>query len=340
MADLQKDSQASVQKAPPRPRLGRGLSSLIINSAAEIQVKTAETPVATAPPTPGGGKYVAESASMPSNGGNGHIELAIEHILPNPYQPRREFNLDELQDLAQSIAKEGILQPLIVAANADGSNQAYVLIAGERRLRAARQAGLTKVPCIVRQANPQQMLEWALIENIQRADLNPVEKASAYRDYMDRFSISAVDVAQRLSQPRTTVVNYLRILDLCNDIQKMLVEGSLSFGHAKVLAGLAGQVDRQVELAKLVAGGSLSVRQLESMAAQPPGQRPVSAEVRPAKIKAAYLRDLEERLTAAAGTRVTILPGKGKHRGRIVVEYYSLDDFDRLAGQLGLAGEA
>lgn len=324
------------QAKSAKPRLGRGLSSLITNSAATAEPAPASSqpqPAATAVP----GTYVPVPA--PHAGGEAIRELEIDRITPNPLQPRRQFDAEQLAQLAQSISQQGILQPLVVANSADGDGHPFVLIAGERRLRAARQAGLAKVPCVIRAATRQQMLEWALIENIQREDLNPVERALAYRDYMDRFKLSAPDAAQKLGQPRTTVLNYLRILDLCDDVQKMLLDGSLSFGHAKILASLAGDAERQAVLAKRVVAEALSVRQLEALVAA--GASPARpAEPRPARVKAAYLRDLEDQLTRAVGTRVSILPGKAKHSGRLVVEYYSLDDFDRIAKNLGVTVES
>ncbi|RPI62825.1 MAG: ParB/RepB/Spo0J family partition protein [Planctomycetaceae bacterium] len=315
---------------PVKPRLGRGLSSLISNF---VQPYPQESAPATQSPEAAG--QAAAGTSQTST-----AEISIDKITPNPYQPRREFNPDDLRDLAASITSQGILQPLIVAPHTDvPAGDAYVLIAGERRLRAAKLAGLAVVPCVVRQATRQQMLEWALIENIQRADLNPVERAVAYRDYMDRFQLTVALAAEKLGQPRTTVSNYLRILELCDEIQTMLVSGVLSFGHAKVLASLAGDVDRQVALARRVMAETLSVRQLEQVvetitighaAVEPP---------KPPKVKAAYLVDLEDQLTRTVGTKVCIQPGRAKNTGRIVIEYYSLDDFDRLCGTMGLTVE-
>jgi ParB family chromosome partitioning protein len=309
-----------------KPRLGRGLASLITNSAHH----NGDADVGVSVATEASYKHDG-SANKPSP-----LEVSVDDISPNPMQPRREFNEDELKDLAASIREQGILQPLVLAPS-DGlasPDHPYVLVAGERRLRAARMAGLKNVPCVIRQATRQQMLEWALIENIQRADLNPVEKAQAYREYMDRFGLTQVDAAQQLGQPRATVANFLRILDLCDELRQMLRDGSLSFGHAKVLAGVTDQ-ERQLSLARKVTASSLSVRQLETMVAEPPAAAGETAPER--KLKPAYLRDLEERLTGCVGTKVSIMPGRAKHTGRIVVEFYNLDDFDRITGGLGLA---
>jgi len=193
------------------------------------------------------------------------------------------------------------------------------------------------VPCVIRQASRRQILEWAIIENIQRADLNPIEKARAYQDYIDRFHLTQADAAERLGQPRTTVANYIRLLELHDDIQKMLIDGALSFGHAKILAGLAGQADKQLALANKIIAEGLTVRDLERLLA-PPAPSP-AAEPKPATLKPAYIRDLEERLTHAVGTRVAIQQARAKNKGKIVIEYYSLDDFDRITSSLGLRAE-
>ena len=298
--------------AAAKRRLGRGLSSLIRTAEPK------EAQDAPAPPTEAGSQ-----------------EIPLDEISPNPHQPRRDFDSAELEELAQSIRQDGILQPLILApANDDGAERPYVLIAGERRLRAARLAGLATVPCIIRQASDQQIAEWAVIENIQRSNLNPIERANAYRDVMDRFSLTQQQVAERMGQPRATIANYLRLHDLCDELQTMTADGRLTFGHAKVLAGLAGQEDRQRSLARRVVAEGLSVRKLETIINTTPAEpKPKSAP----QAKPAFVRDMEQQLTEVVGTRVTILPGRSKNSGRIVVEYYNLDDFDRIAGGLGLS---
>lgn len=333
-----------VKPIASKPRLGRGLSSLISSSIGAPDSAPQETLAATATEEiiPAGryqpeAPVIATPMDVPILGKP--LSILLDQITVNPYQPRREFKEDELLELTQSVSVQGVLQPILVApADGIGVPTPYVLIAGERRLRACRQAGLNTIPAFVRPASRQQLLEWALIENIHRADLNPIEKGQAYRQYMDRFNFTQDEVAQKLGQPRSTVANFLRMLDLCDDVQKMLLGGLITFGHAKVLAGAAGLPDRQLSLARKVIEKNLTVRQLEELMA-----RPASAEPAPAvgerKVKAAYLRDLEEQLTARVGTKVAILPGRAKNTGRIVVEYYSLEDFDRIAAGLGLAGD-
>ncbi len=337
------------------PRLGRGLSSLISRSVEPVAAEEPAVPQSYVPVSdqsavtepgqpPAGGAVPAATPpagqAQPGNLTAGAVEVPVSLITPNPYQPRREFDIEQLNELAASIAQQGVLQPLIVASASEPNvGKSFVLIAGERRLRAARLAGLASVPCVVREAGPRQMLEWALVENIQRADLNPVERACAYRDFMDRFRLTQAEAAERLGQPRTTVANYLRILDLCDEVQRMLVIGHLSFGHAKVLASLASQVDRQQTLARKAIAESLSVRQLENLVAAM-GLPRQARKAKAGSAKPPYLLDLEEQLTRAVGTKVAISPGKGKHNGKIAIEYYSLDDFDRITALLGLKVES
>jgi ParB family chromosome partitioning protein len=312
-------SAESTSTTSKKRRLGRGLNSLIRQPGPASSNNPAEAPAAL------------EGLAVQ--------ELPVGDIQPNPYQPRRDFDPDALAELAASIAQEGVLQPLIVRAAEEG----YILIAGERRLRAAREAGLTTVPCIVRDASQKQMIEWAMIENIQRADLNPIERALAYREYMDRFDLTQAQVADRLSQARTTIANHLRILDLHDEVQQFIADGQLSFGHAKVLAALSDDLGRQLQLARRIVGEGLSVRKLEETIQDSPAGDGKDARDKKngrkegqASGKPAYVRDVEEQLTETVGTKVSILPSRKKNQGRIVIDYYNLDDFDRVASLLGL----
>jgi len=318
-----------------RPRLGRGLSSLISSSTPPEGQYQADEPETTTTTDP-----VAAPAAPPPKHPAAEVSVPLADIAPNPYQPRRQFDETDLAELADSIAEQGIIQPLIIVKNdSPDTSQPYALIAGERRLRAARRAGLSAVPCIVREASRQQMIEWALVENMQRSDLNPLERALAYQQYMDRFSLTQVQVAQRLGQARTTVTNHLRLLDLPEPCREFISQGTLTFGHAKVLAGLTGRPKLQLRLAKRTVAKGLSVRHLEALAAAQSLQSDSPAPAPAATTKPPYVRDLEERLTHAIGTRVAIRPGRAKNTGKIVIEYYSLDDFDRIAHGLGLVDE-
>ncbi len=337
-------AQTQTQAQSQRPRLGRGLSSLIGAPSTFVS----DAPVGTVPMgavMDNGSRRAAAALPVP---GDAIRQVEIADIAANPYQPRREFDPAELDELRQSIQQQGILQPLIIATGEAGSAAPYVLVAGERRLRAAKLAGLSQVPCVLRQATRQQMLEWALVENIQRTDLNPMEKAKSYRDYVDRFGLTAAQAAERLGQARPTVSNHLRLLELHADIQQAIASGQLSFGHAKILAGLTDAA-AQLALATRIIQEGLSVRQVEGILASRGGNGDgqaaaggadaAAAKPRPGRNKPPYIRDLEERLTQAIGTRVTIHPGRAKNSGRIVIDYYTLEDFDRIAAALGLAKE-
>jgi len=318
-------------------RLGRGLSSLIHSSTA--------TEDAAGTPLSRSAGYLPQDAQVPidqARASGEPLEVPVDQIAPNPHQPRRTFRPEALAELTASIRQQGVLQPVLVVRSAGGDDQApYVLIAGERRLRAARQAGLATIPCLVRQASQQQMLEWSLIENIQRSDLNAIERAQAYRSYMDRFSLTQGQVAERTGESRASVANYLRMLDLCDSVQAMLVSGELTFGHARALASLAGQTALQQRLAKRIVTTMMSVRQAEQLVGavrDGQGEKPAKPR-KDGAAKPAYVMDLENRLTRAIGTRVVIRPGRAKNAGRIVIDYYSLDEFERIAGRLGLKPE-
>ena len=334
------------KSAAGKRRLGRGLSSLINNSmsapapAPEERAQYEATPKEAQTPAPATSQISPNGLATPQNAKS--QEIPVEQIAPNPYQPRREFDNEQLAELTASVREHGILQPLLAAPKGDNDDidRPYILIAGERRLRAAKLAGLTSVPCVLREADARQLLEWAIIENVQRADLNPLDRAKAYRDYIDRFSLTQAQTAQKLSQPRATIANYLRLLDLSDDVQQLLLTGRLSFGHAKVLAGLAGRPAMQLALAGKAAARNLSVRQLEALVATENSTRADPPSARRSSTKPPYILDLEQQLTQAIGTRVTIRTGRAKNTGGITIEFYSLDDFDRITSALGAKVES
>lgn len=304
---------------PAGSRLGRGLDALMGEAEEFTAVESAH-------------------AGQPIESGK-PVEIPIEDIAPNPYQPRRTFDEEQLMELASSIEQEGILQPLVLTnASAVESKQIdkpYVLIAGERRLRASHLAGKTHVPCIFREGNERKLVEWAMIENIQRADLNPIDKAKAYRNYMQQFKLTQQEVAQSMGQARATVANFMRLLDLADDVQTLVASGQVSFGHARTLAALTGDLNMQAKLAHRVVSEGLSVRKLEEIVA---GQKnKTNADGTKKKTsKPAYVIDMEQQLTETIGTKVSIQPGRAKNTGKLVIDYYSLDDFDKIAGKLGL----
>ena len=247
--------------------------------------------------------------------------IAITELDRNPDQPRREFDEASLQALADSIKEAGVLQPLLVVER-DGR---YQIVAGERRFRAARMAGLDEVPCIVRDFTPQEQMEAALIENIQREDLNPIEEAAAVKQFMETCHYTQEQAAKRLGKSRPAVANSLRLLSLPEEIQNDVIAGRISAGHARVLAGIEDP-KRQIALGQLVILEGLSVRALEKMAAQQPAA--------PAKPKAApkplplELQDMENRMRETLGLR-TVLKGSRK-KGKIILQYYSEEELERL----------
>jgi ParB family chromosome partitioning protein len=259
-------------------------------------------------------------------------ELDIDLISPNPEQPRTNFEPEKLRELADSIREHGIIQPLIVGKDEAGG---YRLIAGERRLQAARLAGLHTVPVVFREAASDELLELALIENIQRADLNPIEEAMAYRRLTDEYGLTQEEAAQRVGKNRVTVANALRLLALEAEIRRSLVAGEISEGHARALLGLPegrGRLNAWREVVKR----RLSVRDTEAhvrrtLASNAPSDGPVPAGVATARRDAA-LADIESRLRRALSTRVTVVPQK---RGaRITVDCYSAEEFENVVRQI------
>lgn len=246
------------------------------------------------------------------------IEIEIERIIPGGEQPRKVFKDATLKELAQSIKEKGVLQPVLVAREGSG---AFRLIAGERRLRAAQLAGLKKIPTILREAGPEDSLEIALIENIQREDLGPLETAQAFRRLMKQFGLTQDKLAEKVGKERATVANYLRLLKLPEEIKNYLNEGSLSMGHARAILSIESPA-RQVEAARRVVKAGLSVREAEALAAR--AAKPKAGKARPDP----QIASLEEKLRKSLATKVKIRHrGKG---GRIEIEYYSLEELDRL----------
>lgn len=257
-------------------------------------------------------------------------EIAIGDIDPNEGQPRRTFTEDNLNQLAQSIREAGVLQPILVVET--GSR--YRIVAGERRWRAARLAGLATIPCIVKEMDRRQQMEAALIENLQREDLNPMEEAAAIKALMQQCGYTQEAAAKRLGKSRPAIANILRLLNLPQEVTEMVRKGVLSAGHARVLAGLEDEA-RQIDLARQTLLSALSVRQLEQLAAKPldmPKPKPIP---KPMPIE---LTELEGRMREVLGVR-TSFSGSAK-RGKIILQYYSTEELERLYQALErLAGE-
>ena len=268
-------------------------------------------------------------------------EIPLDRIRANPYQPRKSMEDAALQELAASIAEHGVLQPVLVTETIDG----YELIAGERRLRAARIAGLTRIPAVVRQLAGREQLEVALVENIQRADLNPLEEAEAYRQLTDSFGMSQDDVARRVGRARSTIANTLRLLDLAVAVQAAVRDGTITEGHARAIASIEGAAEQEALLAAVSHRG-LSVRQTEELARRlktVAAAKSAAASTDPEIDPPGDAREdpeterIESELRTALGTKVSLT--RSRKGGRIVIEYYDEADLARLYEKLlgGLA---
>ena len=264
-----------------------------------------------------------------TDGGEKVSQVNLTSIVPSPLQPRTEFAADALQELVDSIRQHGIIQPLIVRM-VDGRHE---LIAGERRWRAAQTVGLTEAPVIVRAASDLDVLELSLIENLQRADLNPIEEAQAYARLATEFGLRQEDIALKVGRSRASVANAMRLLDLHPQVQAWVTQGLLSVGHAKVLLGLKAQ-EEQLAVAETVLRRSSTVRDAERMVARQLGTtRRRKKQPQNPNVTAATLDDLQNRLQQHLGTRVTL--HHGEKRGRIEIEYYGNDDLQRVLNAIG-----
>jgi ParB family chromosome partitioning protein len=253
-------------------------------------------------------------------------EVPVTSISPNPEQPRRIFDPDELQQLADSIAAHGVLQPVVVVEAGDG----YTLVAGERRLRAVKMLKLATIPALVRSANEQEQLELALVENIQRSDLNALDEARAYRHLIDEFGLTQERVAERVGRSRPAVANSLRILETAPLVQSAVGESTVSGGHAKALAGLESHAQQEVILAAVVAR-SLSVRQTENLVAASRDSNDTE-HARPKRELDPDIQHMEAQMRESLGTKVSIAPGR--KGGRITITWYDDEDLGRLVDRL------
>ena len=260
---------------------------------------------------------------------SGVTMLRISQIEPNRSQPRKDFDPQQLQELADSIKEHGVLQPLLVCEKDGG----YVIVAGERRWRASRMAGLTEVPVLVRDYDDQTIAEVSLIENLQRSDLNPIEEAAGYRNLIEKFGFTQESAAERVGKSRSAVANSLRMLALPEPVQALLREGRLSAGHAKVLGGIS-DADRCVELAKASADGKLSVRELEKAAAAAENPK---KKVMP-KVRESFYDEFEIAVKSEMGRKVRVAKApSGDKPGSVEIEFFSKDDLLDLA--MYLTGE-
>jgi ParB family chromosome partitioning protein len=281
---------------PKRPGLGRGLDSLI----------------------PGG-----EPSAIPASG---ITQLSVSAITRNPSQPRSHFDTKELDELAASIREHGIIQPLIVTRGP--TPELYTLIAGERRLLAARQSGLSNVPVIIRDATPQELLELALIENVQRADLEALETAEAFKHLVDDFKLTHEQIAERVGKSRVAVSNTLRLLDLPESIRNALAKGTITEGHARAMLALKTPQSQAAALQSVIEQG-LNVRQTEELVRRLSGEKRTS---KPKHVAQPEMTDLEERLRTSLGTKVSLK--RSRKGGTMVIHYYSDEELDALVNKI------
>ncbi|HEX6971353.1 MAG TPA: ParB/RepB/Spo0J family partition protein, partial [Limnochordia bacterium] len=265
-------------------------------------------------------KALIEDAGVAANDGDGVRLIALDAIRAGRHQPRRRFAEAPLEELAASIREHGVLEPVIVRPVEAG----YELVVGERRWRAAQLAGVETVPAIVREMGEREAMELALVENLQREDLNPLEEAEAYRRLMAEFGLTQEEVAARVGRQRPTIANRIRLLELHPQVQELVASGALSAGHAKALLGLPSGPE-QVRVAEKIAAEGLSVRAAEALVRRLLERRPA----RRAPVEDPVWREVEERLQSALGTRVRIRRGKGG-RGRIEIEFYGDEDVERI----------
>lgn len=311
---------AEDQSRKRRARLGRGLTSLI-----------------TAPPPSNVGRdpdHTADDAVSHSADARHTIRIGVNQVEPNPFQPRRRFDDDALAQLADSIRRDGLLQPLVVRPKS-GQPDRFELVAGERRWRAAKLAGLDSVPVMVRELSDEETAELALIENIQREDLNPIERAEAFQRLIDHHGLSHERVADRVCIDRSTVTNALRLLALHADVQQLVRDNLLSAGQARAIAALS-DAEAQRALAVKAVKQAMSVRQVET-AVRASGSSSGRGAAR--KSRATHLADLEKQISQQLGTKVRVQQGRKKGAGTLSIEFYSLEQFDDLLSRLGVKTE-
>ena len=271
-----------------------------------------------------------ENAVQISTQGESFQMLSLEQVRPNKDQPRKEFDPEAIEELASSIERKGILQPIIVRKTSKSG--LYEIVCGERRFRAATLCGLEKIPAIIKDLADDEFLEWALIENIQREDLNPLEEADAYQKLAEEHKISQEEIAKRVGKSRVAITNTLRLLRLPQDVRVYIVDGQLTAGHARALLTLPTP-EHQRQLAKKIVEDKLSVRQVEALVNRSVAHK---RKAKQARHLTPEIVDLENQLTAHLGTKVKIIPKKNLKQGRLEIAYYSLDALDHVIEKMGL----
>lgn len=310
--------------------LGRGLGAFGLGKNA---LAGAVKPVETPPPAP-----PAETTEPSAQAGTS-AALSVDAIQPNRFQPRREFDEAALEELRASIARHGILQPISVRDIGGGK---YELIAGERRLRAARLAGLTTVPAVFRTASDAELAEMALIENLQREDLNPIEEAHAYQRLLSEFHLSQEELARRVARSRSAIANSIRLLRLSSEVQAFVANGVLTMGQVRPLLVLESK-ELQREAAEYIQEHELSARGAEvlvkRLAKDPNALKKPAQPVKSRRTPDLFVREAEERLTRSLGTKVRIQEGREQGKGRLEISYFSADDLERLLALLTGTGD-
>lgn len=267
-----------------------------------------------------------QNEAAPANAENSVINLDVSKIVPNPRQPRKYFDEDELQALSLSIKEQGIAQPILVRLK----GIKYELVAGERRLRAAKKAGLNKVPVIIKDLTDEQALEVTIVENLQRENLNPIEEAVAYKMLYDQFSLSQDQIAQKVGKNRSTVSNSMRLLDLPKKIQDSIKKGSITAGHARAILSVT-DVNRQIDIWKQILAGNLSVRDAEALISSDKIQNK-SAKIKKIVHSNPHLQEIKDKLTESLGTKVELFGSPQK--GKINIHYFSQEDLERIIEQI------
>ncbi len=294
--------------------LGKGLDSLIPNAVGEAKVKK-ET------------KEIKEAVKEEKGGQETIVKISM--VEPNRKQPRKNFDEDALQELSDSIKQFGLIQPILVQDRKDH----YEIIAGERRWRAAKLAGLKEIPVIIRNYSEQEIMEISLIENIQREDLNPIEEAQAYKRLLEEFHLRQDEVAERVSKSRAAVTNSMRLLKLSNEVQQMLIDDMISTGHARALLAIEDE-EEQYTVAQKIFDEKLSVRDVEKLVKNlHKPEKPAKKAADDKTMEAIYL-DIEEKLKTRLSTKVTVT-SKGEGAGKIEIEFYNHEDLDRLMDLMG-----
>ena len=293
--------------------LGKGLGAIFGDDIVEEVVEKKET---------GSSGKKGDTSAEPE--AQKEITVKLSKIEPNREQPRKSFNEEQLAELADSIKKFGVLQPLLVQKKKD----IYEIIAGERRWRAAKLAGLKEVPVVIREYSPQQAMEIALIENVQRENLNPIEEALAYQKLMQEFQLKQEEIAERVSKNRTTITNSMRLLNLTKEVQQMLVEGRITSGHARALLAVEDPA-AQLELARKIEQERLSVRETEKAVKLLGREKKEKKKAAEDEALELAFKDLEERMKSVMGTKVNI-NRKDRSKGKIEIEYYSEAELERI----------